>query len=92
MIFNNGVPNAKPAKEKKTLPPQIVIVFTDDRREHLDFSSIKILENCLVVIDPVNEIPCEVHCYPLTSIRSFIFDYDTIKEGRTNLEDFYNGQ
>ena len=78
-------------KEKKSEEKlySIAIIFNDDRRAHYDFSSIKILENILIVIDPLDEIPCEVHCIPFSSIQSFIFDADALKDGKTNL--WYNG-
>ena len=56
----------------------VVIIFSDGHREHHDFATLKILEGCLMVVDPENVIPREVHCFPLTGIRSFIFDADAI--------------
>ena len=75
------------AKEQKEKTFDVVIIFTDGHREHHDFSYIKIFEGCLVVIDPLNEIPCEVHCFPLSVIQSFIFDADVIKTNRSNIKE-----
>lgn len=75
----------KEPKEQEKLY-SIALIFSDGHREYHDFSSIQILENCLIVIDPIDEIPCEVHCIPFTSLQSFIFDVDAIKDKKTNLK------
>ena len=64
---------------------QVAIVFTDGSREYHEASSIKILDGCLVLIDPKDVVPCEVHCFPFASIKSFIFDIDAVKGNATNL-------
>ena len=64
---------------------QIAIVFTDGSREYHDVSAIKVLDGCLIIVDPEDMIPCEVHCFPFTSIKSFIFDVDAIGSRITNL-------
>lgn len=74
----------KEPKEREKLY-SIALIFSDGHREYHDFSSIKILDNCLIVVDPTDEIPCEVHCIPFTSLQSFIFDMDAIKDKKTNL-------
>ena len=73
-------------KEQKEKIFDVVIMFTDGHREHHDFSYLKIFEGCLVVVDPLNEIPCEVHCFPLGVIQSFIFDADVLKHGSSNIK------
>ena len=64
---------------------QIAIVFTDGSRVYYDVSCIKILEGCLVIVDPIDMIPCEIHCFPFTSIKSFIFDAEAAKNHVVNI-------
>ena len=70
----------------------VVVVFNDgsERREYLDASCISISEGCLIVVDPLDYVPCEVHCYPLTSVKSFIFDVEAVKDGKTNFKEIEN--
>ena len=87
MIFN---------KREQKQPEKIysiAITLTDNTpTKHMDASSIKIFGGCLIVVDPLNEIPCEVHCYPLSSIKSFIFDVEAVKDGKVNItmEDLFD--
>lgn len=63
----------------------IVIKFSNGDREYLDAGEIKITAGCLVVIDPKSYNPCEVHCYPLSQIRSFVFDFEAINNGKVEI-------
>lgn len=53
----------------------------DTKRVQHEASKIFIDNNCLMVVDPENEIPREVHCYPLSTIERFVFDYDAMIDG-----------
>ena len=51
------------------------------RRVTLTFSKLIIAAGCLMVIDPENEIPCEVHCYSMSSVDRFMFDNKALVDG-----------
>ena len=51
------------------------------RRISLTFSKLLITTGCLMVIDPENEVPCEVHCYSMSSVDRFIFDNKALVNG-----------
>lgn len=63
----------------------VMIKFQNGDREYVDASEIKIFGGCLVIVDPKNCIPCEVHCYPLAQIRSFIFDFKAVEDGAVEM-------
>lgn len=64
---------------------EIVIHLKSDddrsRRIALPFSKLLITTGCLMVVDPVNEVPCEVHCYSMSAIEKFIFDNKALTVG-----------
>ena len=69
----------KLAKEQGSVP------YSSGDRITLEASEIKIEGGCLIIVDPENYIPREVHCYPLSSVRQFIFDYEAIEKGKVEI-------
>lgn len=64
---------------------EIVIYLTAEpnktRRIALSFSKLLITTGCLMVVDPVNVDPCEVHCYSMSTVERFIFDNKALEAG-----------
>lgn len=73
-------------KENTEKTFDIVVYFTNGNiRQPFEASVIDIRNDCLIIVDPENESPREVRCYPLSQIKRFEFDYDAVREGKTNL-------
>ncbi len=63
----------------------IVIKYPNGDRDYREAEEIKIVNGCLITVDPKSYIPCEVHCYSLAQIRSFIFDYKAVENGKVEI-------
>ncbi len=81
----NSAPKNIYGTEKRNISYDIVIYLKENdavtRRIALTFSKLLITTGCLMVIDPENEVPCEVHCYSMSSVDRFIFDNKALVDG-----------